>query len=437
MRKKMKTIEINPRMLKGTLQIPPSKSVSHRAIISAALAKGESTISNVLLSQDMIATCDAMKAFGARIEYQEEENLRYTLKIYGSDPIQLRTASLECNESGSTLRFIIPIALLQPERVVITGKGRLVTRPMKPFYEIFTEKAIAYEHLKADQDLPLALKGSLTPGVYRLDGGVSSQFITGLLFALPLLKGDSVIELTSDLESKPYIDITLDVLQSFGIEISCENDRRYRIKGNQAYQPCNFRVEGDFSQGAFWLVAGTIGEKMICQDLNSSSCQGDKVIVDFIKEMGGNICDDRNSVIVKKAHTHGIVIDVSQCPDLVPILGVLGSLCEGVTTIINGERLRFKESDRLMATADVLNRLGGKVTETADGLMIQGIKAFTGGNVQSHNDHRIAMAVAIASSCSTGKIVLEGAEAVNKSYPHFWEDFKAMGGEWIGLNVGE
>lgn len=433
----MRTIEITPRLLTGGLEIPPSKSVSHRAIISAGLAKGESVISNVLMSQDMIATCNAMVALGASIACQEEANKRYTLTIKGCDPLELKTETIECNESGSTLRFIIPIVLLQPKRAVITGKGRLVTRPMKPFYEIFEEKSIRYEHLNKEQDLPLALEGSLTPGTYRIDGGVSSQFITGLLFALPLLTGDSVIELTSTLESKPYIDITLDVLKAFGIEIVNENDQRFLIKGNQAYAPCHYRVEGDFSQGAFWLVAGTIGEMMDCQDLNYSSQQGDKVIVDILKEMGGDIRVEADKLVVKKSQTRGTVIDVSQCPDLVPILGVLGSLSSGTTTIINGERLRFKESDRLMATADVLNKLGGNVVETADGLVIHGIKQFTGGHVQSHNDHRIAMAVAIASICADGKIILDGAESVNKSYPHFWEDFKEMGGEWIGLDLGK
>lgn len=430
-------IEITPKLLTGSLEIPPSKSVSHRAIISAGLAKGESVISNVLMSEDMIATCDAMTALGASIAYQETQNGCFTLTISGCDPLAMKTDTIQCNESGSTLRFIIPIVLLQPKRVVITGKGRLVSRPMKPYYEIFAEKAIQYEHLQKDQDLPLAVEGALTPGSYQIDGGVSSQFITGLLFALPLLSGDSVIELTSKLESKPYIDITLDVLKQFGIEIVNDNDQRFVIKGNQAYTPSNYRVEGDFSQGAFWLVAGTIGEMMDCQDLNVASQQGDKVIVDILKEMGSDISVDDDKLIVRKAETAGTIIDVSQCPDLVPILGVLGSLSKGTTTIINGERLRFKESDRLMATADVLNKLGGNVEETADGLVIHGVSGFTGGRVESHNDHRIAMAVAIASMRATGKIILDGAEAVNKSYPHFWEDFTAMGGEWIGLDLGK
>lgn len=433
----MKIIEINPRKLSGIIEIPPSKSVSHRAIISAGLARGESEISNVLLSQDMIATCEAMESLGAKIRYEEETNHRYTLKVQGCDDVKLNTKEIDCNESGSTLRFIIPILLLQSKGVVVTGKGRLVSRPMAPYYEIFKEKSIAFEHLTQGQDLPLVMKGQLTPGTYSLDGSVSSQFITGLLFALPLLSGDSVIEMTSTLESKPYVDITIEVLKSFGITIINEDDQRFYIKGNQSYISCNYRVEGDFSQGAFWLVGGIIGEPIHCKDLNLNSKQGDKVIVEIIQAMGGNLNINSEDILAKNTKTHGMVIDVSQCPDLVPILGVLGSLSKGTTMIINGERLRYKESDRLMATADVLNTLGGKVTETSDGLIIEGVEKLTGGRVKSHNDHRIAMAVAIASNVAKGKIVLEGAEAVNKSYPHFWEDFEKMGGEVIGINVGK
>ncbi|AFA49376.1 3-phosphoshikimate 1-carboxyvinyltransferase [Acetobacterium woodii] len=433
----MKTIEITPQLLTGSLEIPPSKSVSHRAIIAAGLAKGESIISNVLMSLDMIATCDAMKALGASIEYHEELNKRYTLKIKGCDPLALKSETIECNESGSTLRFIIPILLLQPKPVIITGKGRLVTRPLKPYYQIFDEKGIQYEHLNKDQELPLRLEGTLTPGTYQIDGGVSSQFITGLLFMLPLLDGDSVIELTSKLESKPYLDITLNVLKAFGIEINQVDEQRFLINGNQTYTPCDYRVEGDFSQGAFWLVAGAIGETMNCYDLNLASHQGDKVIVDILKKMGGDIAIMADKLVVNKAKTHGIEIDVSQCPDLAPILAVLGSMSSGTTTIVNGERLRLKESDRLMSTADVLNKLGGNIEETTDGLVIHGVQGFTGGHVQSYNDHRIAMAVGIASICANGKIILDGADAVNKSYPHFWDDFKKSGGEWIGLNVGK
>ncbi|WKY47103.1 3-phosphoshikimate 1-carboxyvinyltransferase [Eubacteriaceae bacterium ES3] len=433
----MKILKIEPHKLTGVIQIPPSKSVSHRAIISAALAKGRSTITNVLMSQDMIATCKIMENFGASIAYKEEEDHRFTLIVDGNPDVLLKHKELECNESGSTLRFIIPIVLLQEEEAFITGKGRLTERPMEPYYKIFDEKEIVWSRLEEGSELPLSVKGKLKPGVYSLDGGVSSQFITGLMFALPLLPGNSRIHLTSSLESKPYIDITLEILQKFGIEIINDRYRNFLIKGNQKYQARDFRVEGDFSQGAFWMVAGSIGNEIRCRDLNLNSAQGDKVIAEIIKKMGGQIDILEEGLLVEPAKTKGIVIDVSQCPDLVPILAVLASFSKGQTRIINGERLRFKESDRLMATADFLNKLGGKVKETEDGLIIENVENLTGNTVSSHNDHRIAMAVAIASMMSESAITLSGADAVNKSYPHFWDDFKFLGGEIHELDLGE
>lgn len=433
----MKILEIMPRLLNGKIEIPPSKSVSHRAIISAALAKGESKIQNVLMSQDMIATCKAMESLGALIDYQEEADHRFTLTIDGRATVTLKNNQIDCKESGSTLRFLIPLLLLQDQAVTITGQGRLVTRPLKPYYDIFDEKEISYKHLKNDCDLPLSLAGKLRPGRYQIDGNVSSQFITGLMFALPLLKGDSQICLNGPLESKPYIDITIDVLKDFGIAITIDNNQNYYIKGNQSYQTCDYRIEGDFSQAAFYLVAGTIGQKLLSKDIKLTSHQGDKVIVEIIKKMGGIIEQSDQGLLAKPAKTKGIVIDVSQCPDLLPVLGVLASMSQGESRMIKGQRLRFKESDRLKTTAALINQLGGKAIETADGLIIHGITKFRGGRVESDNDHRIAMAAAIASIASDSPVILEGADAVNKSYPHFWDDFKSLGGVTHELSLGQ
>ncbi len=433
----MKVLKIIPHELMGSIVIPPSKSVSHRAIISAALAKGTSEIKNVLMSEDMVATCKAVESLGAMIDYHKEANHRFSLKINGSGGIGLKKKQIDCNESGSTLRFLIPLLLLQDRPVTITGKGRLVNRPMKPYYHIFDQKKISYHHLIQGQNLPLVLEGKLEPGIYQLDGNVSSQFITGLMFALPLLKGDSQISINGPLESKPYVDITIAVLKEFGIDISEDGDQGYLIKGGQSYQACDYRVEGDFSQGAFWLVAGTIGQPISCLDLKLNSCQGDKAILDIIDQMGGDITYKDDQVLVAPAKTKGTIIDVSQCPDLVPILGVLASMSEGQTRMIKGERLRFKESDRLATTADLINRLGGQAIETPDGLIISGRERFSANRLDSHSDHRIAMAAAIASIKADGPLLLQGAEAVNKSYPHFWEDFKALGGESHELGMGQ
>ncbi len=433
----MKLVKITPHQLTGRIEVPPSKSVSHRAIIAAALARGTSLIKNVLLSEDMIATCQAVESLGAGISYHQEGDHRFSLRITGTGTIALKKNQVDCNESGSTLRFLIPLLLLQDQAVTITGKSGLASRPLKPYYTIFEQKGINYEHLEDGKNLPLLVQGKLQAGVYHLDGNVSSQFITGLMFALPLLAGDSQIQISGPLESKPYVDITLSVLKDFGIEISQEGQQKYRIKGNQSYRPRDYRVEGDFSQGAFWLVAGTIGQTITCLDLKLASCQGDKAILEIIKEMGGDISDQEGQLVAKPAKTRGTIIDVSQCPDLVPVLAVLASMSEGESRMIRGERLRFKESDRLATTADLINRLGGQARETPDGLIISGVEAFSANRVESYSDHRIAMAAAIASIRTDGPFVLGGAEAVNKSYPHFWQDFNGLGGDSDELSMGQ
>ncbi|MDO4289592.1 MAG: 3-phosphoshikimate 1-carboxyvinyltransferase, partial [Eubacterium sp.] len=319
----------------------------------------------------------------------------------------------------------------------VIGRRRLASRPMGPYYDIFDEQGIDYVKEAEGLELPLRFSGRLSSGTYRLPGDISSQFITGLLYALPLLPGDSVIEITTALESKPYIDITLEVMAAFGIVIENEDYRRFVVKGSQRYQARDYRVEGDFSQGAFWLVGGILGEKMVCGDLAQHSCQGDKAIVDIIRQMKGQVEVAGDGFAALPSKTEGAVIDVAQCPDLVPILSVLAALSSGTTKIVNAARLRYKESDRLAAMYEVLTTLGADITEDAEGLTIRGVEKLTGGQVDSHNDHRIAMAVAIASFACTDKVILTGAESVRKSYPDFWEDFVKMGGQINELNLGQ
>lgn len=433
----MKKVEITPKKLGGTIVIPPSKSVSHRAVMCAALAQGTSSISNILLSDDITATCKAMETLGARITYQKEPNGLYTLGITGTQNLKTEGKTIDCIESGSTLRFIIPLLALSAKDSRVIGRGRLVERPMEPYYDIFDAQGIAYKKETAGLELPLCFTGSLKPGEYKLNGGISSQFITGLLFALPLLDGDSVITITTELESKPYIDITLNVMAQFGIEVKNNDYQSFCVKGNQQYKAQSYRVEGDFSQGAFWLVGGILGQKTLCQDLAVDSSQGDKAIVDIIRKMGGIIQREGGGFVAEPGATKGMVIDVSQCPDLVPVLTVLAALSEGTTKIVGAARLRFKESDRLAAMNTVLTTLGAKVTEQPDGLTICGVKALTGGVVDSHNDHRIAMASAIASFGCTEPLTITGAESVRKSYPDFWQDFKKMGGAIHEFDLGQ
>lgn len=426
----LKCTKIEPNKLKGKINIPPSKSISHRGIISAALSIGESNIYNVIFSDDIMATCHAMENLGAEIERLGHNSL----KIKGKFPIKLKNKIIDCKESGSTLRFLIPISLLSGEKVIFTGRGKLVSRPLDTYYKIFDKQGINYTNNNGN--LPLELKGKLNPSTFKIKGNISSQFITGLMFTLPLLHGDSKIEITNELESKGYVDLTIEMLNRFGIKIENDNYKEFNIKGNQKYTNQDYKVEGDFSQAAFWLVGGILGENIQSNDLNINSIQGDKVILDLIREMGGDIRINHSSVETISSKTKGIIIDASQCPDIVPILTVLAALSQGQTRIINAARLRIKESDRLKAISTELNKLGADIKELEDGLVINGKESLKGGVVDSWNDHRIAMALAIASIKSTGDISITNSDVVNKSYPHFWEDFKSLGGKIHEFNMG-
>ncbi|MEG2017243.1 MAG: 3-phosphoshikimate 1-carboxyvinyltransferase [Clostridium sp.] len=421
----MEKIIIKPKRLSGNVTIPPSKSLGHRGIISASLSKGISKITNVQFSKDIIATIEIMKQLGAKIEINKDELVIDGANIFLNTSEQLQ---FQCNESGSTLRFLIPISLIKDGEYIFHGKGKLVSRPLTSYYEIFEEKGLQYH--TEEGGLPLRISGSLKSGIYRLRGDISSQFITGLLFALPLLKGNSKIEVTTKLESKGYIDLTLEVLKSFGIKIENEAYKVFKVKGSQSYMPGDFRIEGDYSQGAFYLVAGAIGSDIKCEALRKDSLQGDKVIIDILKKMGCKFEETDEFIKSLPSRLKGIDIDVSECPDLVPILGVAASLAEGTTNILNGKRVRIKESDRLFATASELNKIGGRIIELEDGLIIEGIEGFKGGEVDSHNDHRMVMALAIAATRASGDIVINDPMAIEKSYPNFFEDYKKLGGEY-------
>lgn len=427
----MKCIKIEPNFLRGKLNIPPSKSLCHRAIIGASLTNEESIIHNMIFSEDIVSTCEGMKILGSKIDRIDDSSLI----IKGNKPLGLNEETIDCSESGSTLRFLIPIALTHYSKVKFVGKGKLVSRPLDTYYKIFEKQNILYSNNKGN--LPLTIEGKLKPGTYEIEGNISSQFITGLLFTLPLLDGDSKITITTNLESKGYVDLTLDILKKFDIKIINNKYSEFIIRGNQSYKAIDYRVEGDFSQAAFWLVGGILGEEIICTDLNMESLQADRVILDIINEMGGSLALENSNIKASKSHTKGITVDASQCPDLVPALTVLAALSDGETRIINATRLRIKESDRLKAISSELNKLGADVKETQDGLIINGKESLTGGTVESWNDHRIAMSLAIASIRCKEPVIIRNSDAVKKSYPYFWEDFKKLGGKVNEFELGE
>ncbi len=412
-------ITITPGALSGSLRVPSSKSMTHRELIAAALADGESVVHGVTPSQDIEATVRILSLMGAKFISEEAEG-GLTFHVSGGLSKQDSLLEADAGESGSTLRFSIPLGLISGNEVRYEGHGKLPARPLTPYYGIFDEKQISYDN---DKGLPLTVKGHLKGGVYELPGDVSSQFFTGLLFALPLAQEDSTLRSTTTLESKSYVDMTLDTLARHGITIHEKTPELYEIPGGQSYRNGIFSVEGDYSQAAFWLVAGIVGGEISLTGLSATSKQGDKAILEILQEMGGHISEDGGTITAKKSDTHGTVIDAEDCPDLVPVLAALASVSRGRTEIIHAARVRLKECDRLHAMAVELTKLGARIEEKPDGLVIDGVENLTGGTVSSWNDHRIAMALAAISPKCTGDLTIEGAESVRKSYPGFWEDF--------------
>ncbi len=411
-------ITITPQPLAGKLNVISSKSLSHRYMIAAGLADGTSILDHVLESDDIEATKTALKAFGVHFDGHKV--------IGGQREIVQREVNVK--ESGSTLRFMIPIYLLDLHPITITGEGRLPQRPLHVYQTLFKDKHITFKQEGKDQ-LPLTLQGKIKGGHYKVLGDVSSQFISGLLFALPLRREDSVIELTTPLASKGYVDLTLSVLKQFGIHI-LRVDQYFYIKGSQRYQPCHATIEGDYSQAAFWIVAGLLGESPIeLSHLSPDSLQGDKAIIEIVNSMGGHIETLDNGYKIYPSQTKGVDIDLKDIPDLGPILMVLAARSKGQTTFYHCDRLKIKESDRLVVMIETLKKLGVQVSLDGDTVMIEGQETFKGHQTLSaHYDHRIVMAIAIATIHADGPITIEGAEAVRKSYPTFFKDYQALGG---------
>ncbi|MGN0657394.1 MAG: 3-phosphoshikimate 1-carboxyvinyltransferase [Ruminiclostridium sp.] len=396
-------IKITPTFLKGKILVPPSKSISHRALIAAALADGESRIYNLLDCVDTVATIEALTALGAEIHREG------SCTIVKGISAPAKTADIDCRESGSTLRFILPVAAALGCNASFSGRANLPNRPITPYFTEFEKHGVNF----LTKTMPYNIEGRLSGGVYEIAGNISSQFITGFLFALSLLEEDSVIKITSPLESKPYVDLTIDAMKAFGVEVT-EKDSAYEIKGGQKYKPCEYTVEADMSQAAFFCVAKAIGGSPEILGLNPDSRQGDREILRITEEF------ERTG----KAFDY----NASQTPDLVPILAVLGCFGEGTTYIRGCERLRIKESDRLAVISGELNKLGAKIRIVDDSLVIEGVKELHGGECDSWTDHRIPMSIAVASQRCTGPVIINGAECVSKSYPNFFEDFRMLGG---------
>lgn len=410
-------IELSLKNMKGTIDAIASKSDAHRILIAAALADAPCKLILNSTSNDIRATSECLEAAGARIEKDGTDLIVTPIKKAPS------SAVFDCGESGSTIRFLIPVASALGISCIFTGSGRLPERPQTPILKALAENGVT---VSPDGEFPIKLSGQLRSGVFTLPGNVSSQFVTGLIFALPLLEGDSEIRLIPPVESKPYINMTVATVKKFGIEIE-EKGNSYFVKGNQKYiSPGEIKVDGDWSNGAFFAVFGALSE-MTVNGLFPDSLQGDKAITNIVRKMGADVTQTENSLTVRKNELHGIEIDVADTPDLVPVIAALATFAQGTTTIKNAARLRIKESDRLKTVTELITAAGGDITEFPDGLIIKGGKklkeSFT---FDGCNDHRIVMAAAVLSFGSV--VTITNAQAINKSYPDFIRDITKLGG---------
>lgn len=402
-------LQITPKKLSGAVTPPPSKSQAHRLLIAAALAEGTSTLHNIARSQDIEATLRCVTALGGSWTETSPGTLTVT-GIGGRRFSGGELPRLDCGESGSTLRFFIPIALAVAGGGIFTGHGRLMERPQGPYFQLFDKKGIFYEQ----KDGVLTVRGALTPGEYVLPGNVSSQFFTGLLFALPLLDGVSAVVSSTEIESQAYITMTLEAMRQAGVPVAERPGLRSFEVLHAAYHPFAATVEADWSQAAFWYAANFLDSRVEIRDLNPDSGQGDKVVSELYWQL---------------ARPGDAEIDVSGCPDLLPPLAVMAAVRSGTTRFVNAARLRIKESDRLSTITAALTALGAEVHEEPDRLIIVGKPSLPGGTVDCANDHRIAMMAAIAATGCTGPVTIRGAECVQKSYPDFWEVYNTLGGD--------
>ena len=405
----------------GEVHIPASKSQAHRMLLCAAMGENEVTLRCRGLSKDILATVACLKALGASVDAEGEV---LHLRPVSAPPPGL--CLLPCGESGSTLRFLLPLVGALGASAVFEREGRLPERPIEPLGRELCRNGM---DIRSD-GARLSCSGQLRPGAFSLPGNISSQYISALLMTLPLLGGESTLHMEGALESAAYVAMTEEVLRLGGVRTEKTGDG-YRIPGGQR---CRFApelsVEGDYSNAAFFLCAGALSERGIrVTGLDPRSRQGDRAIVPLLEKMGAQVASDGSSVTVKRDVLHGITIDASPIPDLIPVLSVVAAAASGETRVIHAQRLRLKESDRLHSTTQMLRALGAEAEELPDGLVIRGGRTLAGGTVDACGDHRIAMSAAVAGGICRGAVTICGSECVQKSYPDFWTDFQQLKGD--------
>lgn len=398
----------------GTVTAPASKSHAHRLLLAAALGNAPVTISCRSLSRDVTATVDCLRSLGAEIAVDGE-----SLRVTPIAAVPQGRITLPCGESGATLRFLLPVVGALGAEAVFHREGRLSRRPIAPLCGVLGALGMEIVTYGAD----LCCNGKLLAGNYEIRGHESSQYVTGLLYALPLLRGDSILTVTGELVSAPYVALTESVLQRAKIRFD-KSENRYTIPGGQTFALPDSAVEGDWSCAAAFLCMGALSrDGVTVRGLDTSSVQGDRAVLDILRRFGAGIEVAEHAVTVRRGTLLGSVINATPIPDLVPVLAAVAAVAGGETRIINAARLRDKESDRLHTTAAMLNALGADVAEQPDGLVIRGRGRLRGGTADAANDHRIAMAAAVAACACQSETIIDGAECVDKSYPAFWEDF--------------
>ncbi len=406
---------VYPSKAEGVINAIPSKSMAHRLLICAALTEGITRIRCTSSSEDIDATIGCLRAMGSNVV---KIGNYYIVPKITAKPCQ--SIVFDCKESGTTLRFMMCIAAGIGLRARFVGSERLFERPLSPLEEVLTEHGIV---ISRDESGRIIQSGRAFGENYNIDGNVSSQFISGLLMMLPICKGTSVT-VTGEFESKPYVDLTVSALKQADLNVSVEG-RKYTVTGR--YDMRDTSVEGDWSNSSFFLCASALGSDIAVQGLDTESLQGDRQVLSVLSDFGADIHTEKNKVYCSAKELKGIEIDAKNIPDLVPVLSVVAALSNGKTIIKGAARLRFKESDRLSTVCDMINSLGGNCEVYDDGLIIEGVKKLSGGIVSGANDHRIVMSAAIAALSCDAPVEIMGAEAVNKSYPDFFEDLKALG----------
>lgn len=424
-------IALKPSKTAGRIQPPSSKSLCHRAMICAGLAEGVSLVSGISPSRDIEATIDCLKSLQAEISVEKTEaNGDLTLKIRGSHPASLdQPVTLDAYESGSTLRFFIPIAASGSEEVTFLGQPTLLSRPMGIYADLFLRQNLPF----SQSGEKICFHGPLQPGVFEIPGNISSQFVSGLLMASPLLAdgtAESAVAVLPPYQSRSYTSLTVDMMKRFGVRVEEPSEYGYLVPAGQSYKPAHLQIEADYSQAAFFAVLGALQDEITIENLNPDSAQGDSVIVSLVEKAGASLFWDGWNLTVRHDRLFAFDADLADCPDLGPILFVLAAFCEGTSHFTHAARLRYKECDRIAAMEDELKKWGVSISSDEDSVTITGKASYAHQGpvvIDAHNDHRIVMAMSVFGCLGQAETIIENASAINKSYPRFFEDLKKLG----------